>query len=88
MNKTVQMMDLSFSNNPLPVASRVITRLEVLGEKDLYKLYSIAQSCALKYGDYATLEELLHFIPKSSFARLFAKDCRTARRFSIKTKKK
>lgn len=87
--KAVNMMSLDMGKNNgqvLQVAAKVLNRLEVLGEMGLCHLVALAQSAALRDGEYQALEGILSYLPQSPYSRLLAKDCRTARRFSCKTR--
>lgn len=83
----VKMMTLNVNdNNVLVIASKVLKRLEVLEERGLYMFIAMAQSAALRHGEYVVLENILRYLPHSPYHKLFAKDCRVARRFSCKAK--
>ena len=87
--KAVNMMSLNMGKDnmmSLDVARRVLNRLETLGEHGLHHLVALAQSAALRDGEYRVLEGILSYLPQSPYSRLLAKDCRTARRFSVKAK--
>jgi len=87
--KAVQMMNLNMGKDNmavLTVAGRVLNRLEGLGGNGLYHLVALAQSAALRDGEDRVLEGILSYLTQSPYAKLLAKECRTARRFSCKTR--